>query len=251
MGDKTPTYNFCGIGHMGEMEDEPVQDAAAPFIATGADPVVDGTALKGFPCLLNSSEFSVTGKEDARSIEISRLAAATPASVGPRARAAQAPVHGAGRLSLAEAEKAGLVEVMYDEGRTVFVTNRPVAVRVAGEGTTQVTPITGEGKRGAAVVYDGPVEVTARGAKTQSSVAGHPADVRAPRTTAKVRRTGARRVITLTASDRSGVAVTMVQVGRARPRPYRRALKVGRRTTVRYWSVDTFGNAERKRLVKR
>jgi hypothetical protein len=75
--------------------------------------------------------------------------------------------------------------------------------------------------------------------------------VKAPRTTAKVRRSGARRVITLKASDASGVAVTMVQVGKSRPRPYTRTLKVGRRTTVRYWSIDTVGNAERKRLVSR
>jgi hypothetical protein len=73
--------------------------------------------------------------------------------------------------------------------------------------------------------------------------------VKAPRTTAKVRRSGARRVITLRASDASGVAVTMVQVGKARPRPYKRALKVGRRTAVRYWSLDTAGNAERRRRV--
>jgi hypothetical protein len=42
----------------------------------------------------------------------------------------------------------------------------------------------------------------------------------------------------------------MVQVGKSRPRPYTRTLKVGRRTTVRYWSIDTVGNAERKRLAR-
>jgi hypothetical protein len=42
----------------------------------------------------------------------------------------------------------------------------------------------------------------------------------------------------------------MVKVGRAKAKPYKRALKVRRGTTVRYWSVDTFGNAEKARTSR-
>ena len=42
----------------------------------------------------------------------------------------------------------------------------------------------------------------------------------------------------------------MVQVGKARPKPWKKRLKVSKRATVRYWSVDTLGNAERHRKVK-
>jgi hypothetical protein len=41
----------------------------------------------------------------------------------------------------------------------------------------------------------------------------------------------------------------MVRVGKAKPRPYKRALKIGSRTVVRYWSIDTVGNSERKRSL--
>jgi hypothetical protein len=226
---------------MGEMENPGLQAAVTPFVADGSDPIVDGSALRSIPCSLDGTEFKVTGDEDERSIAISKAANAGAASVRGRARAAQA-----GTMTLGEAEAAGLVEVVREPRRTVFVTSAPVTVRIGGSGTTQVTPITGEGKRGEARVYDGPVEVTAKGAATQASVAGRAADAQAPRTTAK-RRGGK---LTLKAKDASGVAVTMVKVGKAAARPYRKPMKVGRRTIVRYWSVDTWGNAEKARVSK-
>jgi hypothetical protein len=73
-----------------------------------------------------------------------------------------------------------------------------------------------------------------------STVAARPADRKAPRTTAK--RHG--RKLVLRARDASGVAVTMVKVGKHRARPYKRPIKIARRTTVRYWSVDVYGNRE-------
>src|SRR5262249_29769378 len=119
LGDKTPTYNFCGVRNAGELEDPAIQNAAAPFVADGTDPIVDGTTLKLQPCQLSASEFKVTGNEDERSIELSRVVSAGAASV--RAPAAQAP----GRMTLAQAEDAGLVQ---DAGGGVFVTNQPVVV---------------------------------------------------------------------------------------------------------------------------
>jgi pimeloyl-ACP methyl ester carboxylesterase len=239
MGDKTPTYNFCGIPHMGEMEDPGVEAAVTPFVADGSDPIVDGKALRSIPCSLDGTEFKVTGDEDKRSIEISKAANASAASL--RARAAQA-----GPMTLDAAEAAGLVEAVKEPGRTVFVTSAGVSVRIGGEGMTQVTPITGEGKRGESRVYDGPVVVTAAGSKTSSSSPSRAADAKAPRTVAKFRRGR----LTLKATDASGVAVTMVKVGKSKARPYKRALQVRRGTTVRYWSIDTFGNAERARISR-
>jgi hypothetical protein len=47
-------------------------------------------------------------------------------------------------------------------GDGVFVTNRPVVVHSAAR--VQATKITGDGKRGAPRVYDGPRDVAASGA---------------------------------------------------------------------------------------
>jgi hypothetical protein len=149
-------------------------------------------------------------------------------------------------MSLAQAEADGLVDVIREPKRTVIVSDGALTVRVGGQGKTQVTPITGEGKRGASVVYDGPVVINADGAKTSSSSPSRPADLKAPRTTCK-RRGGK---LTLKATDASGVSVTMVKVGRAKAKPYKRALKVRRGTTVRYWSIDTLGNVEKQRTSK-
>ena len=66
----------------------------------------------------------------------------------------------------------------------------------------------------------------------------------------RVRRAGLRRILTATAKDVSGVAVIMVPVGNARPKPWIKSLKVSKRATVRYWSVNTVGNAERHRKVR-
>jgi triacylglycerol esterase/lipase EstA (alpha/beta hydrolase family) len=243
MGDKTPTYNFCDIAHMGEMEDPALQAAVTPFVADGSDPIVDGTALRSIPCSLDGTEFKVTGDEDARSIAISKAANASAASVPGRAHAAQAA---SGTMTLDQAEAAGLVEAVKEPGRTVFVTSAKLTVQIAGKGMTQVTPITGEGKPGTSRVYDGPVVVTADGAKSSSASPSRAADRKPPRTTAKLRRGR----LTLTAKDGSGVAVTMVKVGKAKPRPFKKAVKVKRGATVRYWSIDTFGNAEKARTVR-
>ena len=103
--------------------------------------------------------------------------------------------------------RQGLSSSCDDGGRTVFVHEPANVDRSVAGGAPTPDGDAAHGRRGprASVVYDGPVEVTARGAKAESSVAGRPADVRAPRTTAKVRRVGARRSITLKASDASGV----------------------------------------------
>jgi hypothetical protein len=48
---------------------------------------------------------------------------------------------------------------------------------------------------------------------------------------------GSRRILTATAKD-------------AGPKPWKKSLKVSQRATVRYWSVDTVGIAERHRKVR-
>jgi hypothetical protein len=154
-------------------------------------------------------------------------------------------------MTLQEAEDAGLVDVMNEPGQTLFVTTtrKPITVSVAGRGTVQVTPITGEGKEGAARLYDitpAGIAINAQGALNASSAPSRAADRKAPRTT--IKRRGGKLVAK--ASDASGVAVTLVQIGNRRPKRYTKPLRVSRRATVRYWSVDVWGNAERKHRMR-
>jgi pimeloyl-ACP methyl ester carboxylesterase len=243
LGDDVPTYHFCNIKHMVEMEDPSNQDAAAPFVAEGKDPVVDGTHLRDKPCPLAKEQFAYTGREDLRSLAISEDAEAAASRV--RARAAQAP------MTLREAEAEGLVDVIDEPRRTVFVTttDRPLRVHLAGRGLLQVTPLTGDAKTGEARVYDvtpGGIDVSVKGALQASAAPSRAADRKAPRTTLK-RRGGK---LVARAKDASGVAVTLVQIGNRRPRRYTKPLRVSRRAKVRYWSVDVWGNTERKRRMR-
>jgi hypothetical protein len=164
-------------------------------------------------------------------------------------------------MSLRDAESAGLLQLIDDGKKLVFIPIAPLHVHVpAGHaGTVQINPITGEGERGTGTVYEIPaagMNVTARGTQAVAAAAdgavlkGRKADTAPPRTKVKVRRSGSRRILTATAKDASGVAVTMVKVGKGRAKPWTKRLKVSRRATVRYWSVDTLGNAERPRKVK-
>ncbi|MBE2319616.1 hypothetical protein DVA67_026850 [Solirubrobacter sp. CPCC 204708] len=247
MGDQVKTYNFCGVGHMGEMEDRAIQNAVAPFVTTGADPIKDQQTLRDQPCDLDASEFKLEGEEDETSVKISEAFEAGAKASRVRARAAAAT-----EMTLVEAEQAGLVDVIRGPRTLQFVTttSKPLSVSLAGAGAVTVTPITGDGQEGKARVYDlgaTPIAIDADGAKTASAAPSRPADTRAPKTTATIKR-GKLRVKT---KDASGVQVTLVQVGKARPKVYKRALRVGARAKVRVWSVDTAGNTERKRLVRR
>lgn len=247
MGDQVKTYNFCDVSHMGEMEDEDIQDAVTPFITTGANPIVDGETLRDDPCPLDTSEYEFEGDEDQKSISISEGIEGVKASRAP----SQTPA-ATGPMSLDDAELAGLVDVVRVPGALRFVTTtrKPLTVRAAGTGTVTVTPITGDGKEGKARVYDlgaTPIAIAADGAETRSAAPSRAADTRAPRTTAVIKR-GKLRV---KAKDASGIKVTLVQVGKRTPQIYKRPLRVGAKAKVRVWSVDTAGNTERKRLVKR
>jgi pimeloyl-ACP methyl ester carboxylesterase len=246
LGQNIKTYNFCDIKHMGEMEDSSIQDAVTPFVRDGAEPSKANGKLVDAPCKLESSEFKVTGKEDMRSVAISTDAEAVSGIASRvRARASVAP------MTLQEAEEAGLVDVMNEPNQTVFVTTtrKPLTVTVAGAGTVQVTPITGEGSEGAARVYDvtpAGIAINAQGAHNASSAPSRAADSKAPRTTLK-RRGGK---LVAKAKDASGVAVTLVQIGNRKPERYTKPMRVSRRATVRYWSVDVWGNTERKHRMR-
>jgi pimeloyl-ACP methyl ester carboxylesterase len=251
LGQNIKTYNFCGIKHMGEMEDGKIQEAVTPFVRDGQEPSKANGVLKDAPCPLAESEFKVTGKEDMRSVSISTDAEAVSGIPPASASRVRARASAATTMTLQEAQGAGLVDVMYDPNQTVIVTNThaPITVHVAGKGTVQVTPITGEGKEGAARVYDvtpAGIAISAQGAKTTSAAPSRAADRTAPRTTLK--RRGGRLVAK--AKDASGVAVTLVQIGNRKPKRYTKPLKAARRATVRYWSVDVWGNAERKHRLK-
>lgn len=244
MGQNIKTYNFCGIKHMGEMEDSGIQEAVTPFVRDGAEPSKANGALKDGPCKLASSQFKLTGDEDNRSVAISTDAEAV-SGIASASRAS------ATSMTLDEAEEAGLIDVMREPGQTLFVTTtqKPLSVRVAGRGTVQVTPITGEGSQGAARVYDvtpDGIAINAQGANQASSAPSRAADRTAPRTTLK--RRGGRLVAK--ATDASGVATTLVQIGNRKPKRYTKPLKVSRRAKVRYWSVDVWGNREKARRLR-
>lgn len=245
LGDQVKTYNFCGVGHMGEMEDRDIQRAVTPFVTTGANPTVDQKVLRDEPCPLASTQFKLK-HEDKTSVTISEDFENGARASSVRARAAAAP------MTLKEAEKAGLVDVIRGPRALQFVTltTKPLTVHLAGEGTATVTPITGEGREGKARVYDlasVPIAIAADGARTASAAPSRAADTRAPRTTASINR-GRLRV---KATDASGVQLTLVQVGKRAPKVYKRSMRVGAKAKVRVWSIDTAGNTERKRLVRR
>ncbi len=246
MGDQVQTYNFCGVGHMKEMENRAIELAATPFITTGANPAVDGQTLRDKPCDLDASDFKLDGDEDETSVKISTDFENGAKASSVHAHAAAAP------MSLKEAEKAGLIDVVRIPGALRFVTttSQPLSVSAAGTGTLTVTPITGDGSEGKARVYDlsaAPINVVADGASSRSSAPSRAADTRAPKTVASFKRGK----LHASAKDAGGVAATFVQVGSKTPRPYTRAMKVARKGRVRVWSVDKAGNTERKRVVRR
>jgi len=249
LGDQVKTYNFCGVKHMEEMETQPIQDAVAPFIVSGADPVVDGTVLRNQPCPLASTEFRVTGDEDQASQDLSVISEAVGARASSAAHAAQAP---ATPMTLQEANDAGLIDLAKTPHGLIFTTSttKPLTFTGSGEGTVQVTALTGDAKTGASRVYElssTPITIVAKGAQASSTARSTPADRTPPKTTASFQR-GKLRV---KAKDAGGVAVTYVQVGKQAPKVYKRPMRVARKGKVHVWSVDKAGNSERRRVVKR
>ena len=243
LGQAVKTYNFCGVKHMGEMENRDLEQAVTPFVRDGQDPSLQNGKLRSEPCPLAASEFTVTYKEDGRSIAISTDGEAAASRV--HARTASAP------MTLAQAEDAGLVDVIDEPGRTVFVTNtrQSLTVHLAGTGTVRVTLLSGDAKTGPARVYDltpAGIDVGVQGARSTSSAPSRTAD-RTPPSTKLSFRGGELRA---KAKDASGVAATLVQVGKGKPRRYTRPIRIARAATVRYWSVDVWGNSERKRSMR-
>jgi hypothetical protein len=166
---------------------------------------------------------------------------------------------GSGTLDLHEAAAAGIVDVIERGERTVIVTHgdQDPTVTVSGRNVAvETTPLL-DGRKGRAVTFEARrgklaltgASATLNGRKLRASAR----DTRPPRTRVKVRRRGRTAVLTAKATDRSGVRATYVQVGRAKRRVWRGAIRVpvARLRSVRYGSVDVFGNAEAPRRVRR
>ena len=188
--------------------------------------------------------------------DLSELAGA---SAGPR----QPQVISGGRTySLAEAERAKLVQVVTYGGATTIVAMAGADIRVqlpAGT-TAKVRDLTekGAGKprsygpfggTGGAVALGGSGAVTAGG----KAVKPAKADTRAPKTTARVKRLAGGKVrLALKARDASKVAATYVTAGGKRT-AYRKplVLPAKRLAKLRYGSVDVWGNAEAARKAPR
>jgi hypothetical protein len=98
-------------------------------------------------------------------------------------------------------------------------------------------------------VYDvtkGGIAISARGALAASSAPSRAADRTAPRT--RLVRRGGKLVAKV--KDASGIAVTLVQIGNRRPKRYTKPIKASRAAAVRYWSVDVWGNTERRHRMR-
>jgi Calx-beta domain-containing protein/lecithin:cholesterol acyltransferase len=166
-----------------------------------------------------------------------------------------------GPLTLAAAQRAGLVDVLDLGLQRLLVTNRarPVTLRVRGRRLAlRVTPLR-NGRRGEARYY-GPVSgrltiraaagaVIRKGGKRVG--ARRRADRRPPRTRVRVITRGRRALLRFRARDRSGVAATYVKIGTRPARRVRRGLRVARKDLrrLRYQSIDVFANIERPRHV--
>lgn len=156
--------------------------------------------------------------------------------------------------SLAEAEKADLVQVIELGGAVKIVAKggRDVRVELPAGGTAVVRDLGDKGagaeKRYAgatAIALGGSGVVTGKGGKALKPAAK---DDKPPKTTATWR--GGKLV--LKAKDASKVAATFVVVG-GKQRAYRKPLKLTakQRKSVTYGSVDIWGNVEKERRLKR
>jgi hypothetical protein len=224
----------CGIEHVALPGHPDVTGRIRDFLLTGA------------PIAGPERDCRATGVE----VQIFNL------TLGASAAAAAPP-------TLAEAARAGQIDLLDLGAQKVFVTNasRPVKLRLRGRRLgLRVTPLR-DGRRGKARYY-GPVS----GALTLDAAADarirragklltpqHRADRRPPRTRVRLRLRGRDVQLSFRATDSSGVAATHVKVGKGAAKPVRpgHPLRVKRTDLkrLRFQSIDVFGNIERPRRI--
>jgi pimeloyl-ACP methyl ester carboxylesterase len=213
--------------------------------------LIEGFLMKGEP-VQGAATCSYTGIET----ELVQLAIANH---GAHASAAALPAvnvkTAAGTIPLEQAFNEGLVQIMFNAGNTVVVTDNhdPVTLEITGKGIglklrSLTSAGSGTSKGSGPARYYGPlsgaVTITGEGA-VQSN--GKPVKTvtagRAPHTTAHVTRRGRLYLVRLTAK---GAAAIYVKIGKASSKLYSRPLKLTKAQlkSLRFASVDQFGDWE-------
>jgi pimeloyl-ACP methyl ester carboxylesterase len=242
-GEHVPINYVCGVDHV-----------SLPGNA-GVQGKIEGFLLKGTP--VHAAELcAYTGVETEFYLQPipghgAFAGSATGASV----------VTSTGTLTLEQAFKAGLIQIIRNGIKSIVVTdsNYPVTLKLTGTHLgLKVRSLTSAG-RGAAkgsgpARYYGPLSGTITIAGTGTVLrngkrvrAGHPG--RAPLTTARVTRRGRYFLVRLTARASAGVAGIYFRIGKGASRPYNKPLRLTRAQlkALRFASVDAFGVWERTR----
>ena len=266
LGETIPRHFVCGLDHNALATDARLFAGVAGFLRDGS-PITLASASsngehdqRGF-CGRASSpggrEIVVYG-DGTRGPGLPDIEL-EPDAEGSSLAAARAAQAGSDPMKLHEAARAGLVDVLERGERTVIVArgDHPAVVRVTGRKlAVQVTPLLGErtgrtvgyqARRGRLVLSG--TSATLNGRKLRATAR----DRTPPRTTVSLRRSGRTTVLTPKARDRSGVRSTFIQIGRGKRRAWRtpQRVRTSKLTSVRFGSVDVFGNTEPPRRVRR
>jgi pimeloyl-ACP methyl ester carboxylesterase len=243
LGENIPIHYVCEIEHMALAGDPAVHDRIKDFLLTGAP--VTGTDENCEPSGMRVDFFKVDIGlvDDGERASVRRTASADPP------------------LALAEAEFQGLIELIEWGDRVIVVANAfaPVTLTVSGEELAfHATPLVGDSE--GTPTYFGPLDGTLTlevgsslvVTKDGAPVDPGPADTSPPVTKAKIVVGASALELSPVASDDSGVAATFIQVGSDPPQEWTSPLELpldADLSTVRFASVDVFGNVESEHAV--
>lgn len=151
-------------------------------------------------------------------------------------------------MTVAAAAEKGLIQFLELGSRTIIITNErePVTLSLSGHDMA-VRVRTINNNSGGPATYYGPVNgaitvagsvVAKGGKKLRAKKQGH-----APKATARVKRRGKRFLVSLRASDASGVRLISFRIGKAKAKTYSRPLLLTRKQLgqLRFDAVDVFG----------
>jgi pimeloyl-ACP methyl ester carboxylesterase len=246
LGEAVARRYSCGVGHGDLTGDAEILRAAAEFVDAGGT-----NALSAQPCEAKGQEITV---------QAGTGGAAAAAAAGGALRVTIGLADGRS-LTLEQAAEAGIVVLAeHTSGIATFVVPDGVAATITASGrrlTIKQRPLVNS-LAGAESAY-GPLtgKVTIAGGTVKRgnrTVKAARRDTVKPRTRVRVRRAGRGATLRFTARDRSGVAATMVEVGKAKPKRVTRSLRIRsiprRGVLVRYQSQDIFGNLEKVRSLR-
>ncbi len=247
---KLPVSWECGVRHMPLPEDTKVQGRIENYLLKGEEVVEPGEKCE-----------TITGAQ----VEVFRwpaLIAAGSSAADGSARIAS----GKGLLSLEQAAKEGLVELVENGPQTIIVTTikHPVTVQLSGSGVTaRVLALKGSGSGKSLKQVTGPARYfgPAHGTLTISDTGvvrrnGKPLKASrrpaAPRTKVSVSRRGRFYVVRFSVHGAARPLATWIRIGKANPKVYLRPLKLTRAQlkSLTYQTVDSLGVSNKERHVK-